>query len=156
MYRHCRNIIGMNNVVVWEENSKCFVRFSRPLHKLKLGQFTSLSGREQKKKCTKMQNARAGRAELLSLFVKVIPFFCTAHLILRIVFAAFHADYLKTGNKGRFCCSRAFKWTHDNSSRLRRCCFGTRPSRFAENDQLPLCHHLSLCCEETSTVTPHF
>ena len=48
--------------------------------------------------------------------------------------AAFHPGHLKRGNKGRFCCSRAFKSNHDNSSRLRRCCFGTPPSPFAQND----------------------
>lgn len=37
----------MSGVVVWEENYKCFVRFPRPLHSLKFGQFTSLSGRQR-------------------------------------------------------------------------------------------------------------
>ena len=53
---------------------------------------------------------------------------------------ASRTGHLNGGNKGRFCCSRAFKCNHDNS---RRCSFGTRPSPFAENDhfepKLPIC-----------------
>ena len=60
-------------------------------------------------------------------YLKVIPLFCTAPLILRITseMAAFRAGHLKRGNKGCFA---------DNSSRLRRCFFGTRPGPFEEND----------------------
>ena len=46
--------------------------------------------------------------------------------------AAFHPGHLKRGNKKA--AFAAFKSNHDNSSRLRRCRFGTRPSPFAEND----------------------
>ena len=67
---------------------------------------------------------------------EVIALFRIAQLILRITLRLrrFHAGHLKRGKNGRFCCSRAFNCNHDNSSRLRRCCFGTRPSPFMEND----------------------
>ena len=41
VYEHFRNKIGMNGVVR-EKSLKCFVRFSRPVHNLKFGQFTLL------------------------------------------------------------------------------------------------------------------
>ena len=71
---------------------------------------------------------------LLEINFKVIPLFCTAHNIATSEMGTFHPGHLKRGHKGRFCCSRAFKSNHDNSSRLRRCSFGTRPSLFADND----------------------
>ena len=40
-YQHSGNKIGMNSVVVWEENLKYFLRFLRSLHDLKFSQFTS-------------------------------------------------------------------------------------------------------------------
>ena len=52
------------------------------------------------------------------------------------------ADHLKRDNKGRFYCSKALKRNHDNSSRLRSCCFGTFPSPSAENDHCPIAVHL--------------
>ena len=42
VYRPRRNKIGKNGVVVWEENLKCFVRFSHPVHNHKFGQIASL------------------------------------------------------------------------------------------------------------------
>ena len=72
MYQNCRNKIGMNGVAIWEENQKCFVTFSRPLHNLEFREFTSLSGRGRQRNVPKTQNARAGRAERLFLFIKRI------------------------------------------------------------------------------------
>ena len=73
---------------------------------------------------------------LLLCRFKVIPLFCIAQLILRITLRLrrFHAGHLKKAKNGRFCCSRAFNCNHDNSSWLRRCCCGTRPSPLMEND----------------------
>ena len=65
---------------------------------------------------------------------KASPEAHTAHNIATSEMMAFHPGHLKRGNKGHFCCSRAFKSNHDNSSRLRRCWFGALPSPFAEND----------------------
>ena len=62
----------MNGVAIWEENQKCFVTFSRPLHNLEFSQFTSLSGRGRQRNVPKTQSARAGRAERLFLFIKRI------------------------------------------------------------------------------------
>ena len=46
VYQHRGNKnVGMNGVVVLEENLKYFVRFLRPLYNLKFGQFMSLPGR---------------------------------------------------------------------------------------------------------------
>ena len=70
-------------MVVWEKNLKCFVRSSLPLHNLKFGQFTSLSRTRTPKKCTKIQNARAGRAEVLFLLIDL--FTDTAAILISIV-----------------------------------------------------------------------
>ena len=49
---------------------------------------------------------------------------------------------------------------YDNSSRLRRCCFGTCTSTFAENDHFEAKLPPSIYCpvakkKKTSMVTPH-
>ena len=50
---------GMNGVVVWEENQKYVVVFSRPLHNLKFSQFTSFLGRGRQRNVLKCR----GRAK---------------------------------------------------------------------------------------------
>ena len=72
----------------------------------------------------------------------------TAHIIATLKMAAFLAGHLKRDNISRFCCSKAFKRNHDNSSRLRSCCFGTRPSPYAENDhfEAEIAPLPSICC----------
>ena len=70
----------------------------------------------------------------------------TAHNIATSEISAFHAGYLKRSNKGHFCCLRAFKSNHDNSSPLKKCVVL----------ELALAIHLPSCCEETRMVTLHF
>ena len=61
MYQHRRNKIGMNGVFVWGKKLKFFVRFSQPqILSIRLVVRTRTA-----KECTKIQNPRAGRAELL-------------------------------------------------------------------------------------------
>ena len=67
MYQDCRNKIGVNGVVVWGKKVKMFRQVltssTQPL-------IWSIHVERTRtaKKCTKMQNARAGRAELLFLW----------------------------------------------------------------------------------------
>ena len=71
--------------------------------------------------------------------------------------AAFHTGHLKRGNKGRFCCSRAFKCNHDNSSWLKKGVVLELASVLSKKMiVLKLKYHLSSCCEEMSMLTPHF
>ena len=104
-------------------------------------------------------------AAFVYISAKEIPLFCTAHLTLRITLrlsemAASHPGHPKRGNKGRFCCSRAFKSNHDNSCRLRRCCFGNRPSPFVEDDhfeaEIASCHRFIIVLRRDGRGEPPF
>ena len=75
MYQHCRNKIDMNGVVAWEEKLKRFVRFSPPLHNLsQIWSIHIVVNRKTKKKCARMQNVRAWRAE--PLFSPLVLLLC--------------------------------------------------------------------------------
>ena len=71
VHQHCRNKSGMYCVVVWGESEKCFTMFSRPLHSLIFGQIHVVVRTRTAKKCTKMNNARAGRAEVFFFFLLI-------------------------------------------------------------------------------------
>ena len=80
---------------------------------------------------------RKNTFELVGTVLKAISLFSTTHLVLRITlrlrrWRGFTPAICRKATKAAFWCLRAFKYNHDNFSRLRRCCFGTRPSSFAE------------------------
>ena len=70
MYQDCRNKIGVNGVVVWEKklnSSRSHVLYTTSNLVNSRRWLTRTA-----KKCTKMQNPRAGRAELLFLLITPI------------------------------------------------------------------------------------
>ena len=74
VYQNYRNKTGMNGMIVWEENLKCFVTFLCPLHNFKFGHFTSLSRRGRQRNVPKCKTHVQGVQNLC--LGSLSPLFC--------------------------------------------------------------------------------
>ena len=69
VYQHCRKKIGMNGVVILEK-IKMFRQVLTSSTQPQILSIYVVVRTKTAKKCTKLQNERAGRAELLFLLIK--------------------------------------------------------------------------------------